>query len=245
MLIGLLASVLFALLLLLASNLIRPMVDFMESYDGMISELTEVLQVLKDFFTGDLATSISIYAADVGLFYAVMIVFFTFGLIPDEIKKGKLIIPFAAGYDKKTLALSKVIVYSLSLGLPVIPGYLVYYWIGGAIYGFNLEFGHALYNALLLAFGMGAHACVSLGLSMLYRYKLLTMFSMIGLIIILPEIFGRVSIGKYFPTYIYTYVFNSGVDPISTLIPIIGMLIVMAIVTFFGVSFGMKYKFER
>lgn len=245
MLIGLLASVLFALFLLLASNLIRPMVEFMESYDGMISELTEVLQVIKDFFTGDLATSISIYAADVGLFYAVMIVFFTFGLIPDEIKKGKLIIPLAAGYDKKTLALSKVIVYSIALGLPVIPGYLVYYWFGGIAYGFNFAFGHALYNAILLAFGMSAHACVSLALSMLYKYKLATMFSMIGFIIILPEIFARLSIGVYFPTYVYTYVFNSGENPLSTIIPILEMLIIMAGFTFCGVNFGMKYKFER
>lgn len=224
-------------LLLVGSKLIPWMVDVLRSQGDFLADISSVVEMLDEIFPKDLQLNCAVFAADVGLFYTLVVIFLTFGIIPGEIKSGRLILPICAGYKKRELNASKLVVYSLGLSLPVFPAYLLYYVFAGMIFENNYLGGYALINAVILTFGVFAYVNMTIAFSILYKHKIANLFTMIGLAVVLPEIMARLPFGEYFPTHIYTFAYNSMISPEELGIPVLEMVIILALIDFIAINY--------
>lgn len=236
-------AILFSLLilLLLGSKLVPWIVDVLRQEGDFLADVSSVVAMLDEILPRDLQLNCAVFAADVGLFYAVIVVFLTFGLIPGEIKMGRLILPVCAGYTRRELFSSKLVVYSIGLSLPVFPMYMFYYLFAATMFDRNFQPQHALINALLLTFGVFVHVNLTIAMSMMYKHKIATLFTMLGFVVVLPEIMARLPWGQYFPTHVYTYAYNSLTSPEEIGIPMLEIVVIVALVDFIALNYkGIK-----
>ena len=74
-----------------------------------ISNAGSINELMEKLFPDNLRGSLGIWYSDVGIFYSVVLVLTLHGLLPNEIKNGKWIMPLASGYTKVEIVISKII----------------------------------------------------------------------------------------------------------------------------------------
>lgn len=199
------------------------------SVSNILSDDTSLTDFMGKFFPNGLKESLGVFSSDVGVFYSVLVICLTFNLLPHEIETGKLILPICAGYSKNIFFLSKQITYGFFCAAPVIPVYLLYYFIASGFLSVNIAIKYVIINAILLALIEFLISSITISLSVIYRRKYLSVVSVVSVVVIFPDFLTLFSFGKYLPTYILTYVYSSSVYPATIVIPLIESILILII----------------
>lgn len=200
----------------------------MDVTDLMSSDMS-ISTFMEKFFPNDLKGSLGIFSSDIGIFYSLTVIIMTFSLLPNEISTGQLVLPLCAGYSKNTLFISKQLIYSVLCAFPVFPIYVLYYCIGTGFLAINYGFKSVLFNAVLWVFAVFSVAYITVGLSVIYKHKYMSLATMAVIILMVPDMLSFFKFGKYFPTYILTYLYSSNTDQKTLIVPILSLFAIMAI----------------
>jgi len=167
-----------------------------------------------------LKESLGIFSSDVGIFYSLLVICITFSLLPNEIEKGKMILAVCAGYSKNAFFLSKQITYVFFCAIPVMPIYIIYFIIGSTFLENNIDINHVIINAIVALIIELLISSRTIALSVIYRHKYAALISMASTIVILPDFISLFSFGKYFPTYLLSYIYSSSSEIETLIIPL-------------------------
>lgn len=225
-----------AAMVLLSTAFMPALLDRAMEVTDLMSKDMSISDFMAKFFPYDLKGSLGIFSSDIGIFYSLTIIVMTYSLMPNEISTGRLILPLCAGHSKNALFFSKQCVYGILCAIPVFPIYVMYYYIGVGFLANNYSFSSALFNALLWVIAEFSVVFFTIGLSVLYRHRFMSLASMGILIMIAPDILSFFKFGKYFPTYILTYLYSSNEDPSSLVIPVALIVVLMIIMDFIIVN---------
>ena len=199
-----------------------------EKAPDMISDSGSLDAMMANLFPDDLKGSFGIWASDVGVFYSIVTVLMTHGLISNEIKTGKWIMPVASGYKKSELLLSKCIVYGGGAAFPVLVVSNLYYFVASAVLDNNIGFSVAFLNSLILSIAIAAITVFTILSSVLYKHSITAGLSIIVIVMVAPDVLTYFSFGKFMPTYLLTYVYSMSVNTIDLVVPLIEIIAIFA-----------------
>lgn len=220
---------------ILSAKVFPPLVDMLYAMAPEIITEPEVFkEMMTHLFPSDIRGSFEIFAADVVLFYGIVTIILTQGLIIKERKSGKWIMPLACGYKKRSLMLSKCIVYGVGTGALAFVFSILYYLVCKVFFTDNLGWAGAVGQSFVLGIIMLGSVVLTILLSVIYNNSVLAGTTMILLIVITPDLFNLFSFGKYLPTYLMTYTYLLPDEPMDLIIPVLGLGLVMAVMYIFA-----------
>ena len=208
-----------ACLVMVTTSMLPLLLDKAMNITNFLSGDTTLADFMSQFFPADLKGSMGIFSSDVGIFYSLVLIIFTFNLLPSEIASGKMILPLCAGHNKNMLLLSKQLTYSTLLAFPVFPVYLLYYTIGTSLLQNNYDFKTAVGNALVLTSVAFFVTSITIVLSVVMKRKYLTLATMVVAIMVAPDLLSYFTFGQYFPTYLLTFSYNTSSTFSSLIVP--------------------------
>ena len=201
--------------------------------------------MINTLFPDDLKGSLKIFSSDVGVFYSIIVIFISSGLIPSEIKSGKWLLPLSCGYKPTALLTSKVIINSLFAGLPCFVIYMLYYFIGSQFLKCNFAIETVVFNAFSLAFSISAIVSISVLSSSIIKNKIITIISLITVVIGVPDVMSLFSFGKYLPTHLLTFAYNSSENFAELIVPVIFTIIIILSMYVVAINKVKKLHFDR
>lgn len=200
----------------------------------IISDTQSIEGLMSKLFPSDVAGSIGVFSSDIGVFYTMLISFMCFNMIPSEIKTGKWIIPLNMGYKSYHLLLSKCLVYGCGTTLPVFASYNLYYCIASMKLEVNFELKNAIINSVILSVAMFMIVVSTIMLSVLYKHSIFAALSILIVVMSVPDILTFFSFGRFFPTYILTFVYSSKSTYEEVLIPVIILILCIVVLYIFA-----------
>lgn len=213
--------------------------------NSSIFEYKKIFDMINTLFPDDLKGSLKIFSSDVGVFYSIIVIFISSGLIPSEIKSGKWLLPLSCGYKPTALLTSKVIINSLFAGLPCFVIYMLYYFIGSQFLKCNFAIETAVFNAFSLAFSISAIVSISVLSSSIIKNKIITIISLITVVIGVPDVMSLFSFGKYLPTHLLTFAYNSSENFAELIVPVIFTIIIILSMYVVAINKVKKLHFDR
>lgn len=208
-------------MVLAATAALPALLEKVMSSASVFSEGSSLFEFMNKFFPSDLKSSMGIFSSDVGVFYGFIAIFFSYSTIPDDIHSGRIIIPLCCGHSLRSYVLSKEIVYSSLICIPVFVAYMLYYLAGSAILENNYAIETAIINGLVLSFSIFAITVITMALSMIFKNRFSVLALMIGIILVVPDALSFFTFGRFFPTYLLTYTYTSSSDYPSLVIPLL------------------------
>ena len=204
-----------------------------DSFSAIMEDGFSADSFIARFFPHTMRASLGIFSADIGVFYSVFVIIFTYNLLPEEIESGKLIFPICAGHSKKLILLSKEIVYGILMSIPVFASYLIYYLVAGYYLENDCLLVDAICNAVVLAVSISAIVAFTIVFSVIIKGRYTALIIMISSVLALPDMMTFVRVGRYLPTYLLTFAYNTYNNYMSLLLPgllLLGCLVVANIV---------------
>ncbi len=196
-----------------------------EKAPDMITDTKSLDSMMANLFPSDLKGSYGIWASDVGIFYGIIIILMTQGLIMVEVKNGKWVMPVASGYSKKSLLISKCIIYGMGAAFPVFVLSNAFYFAALSVLETNIQYFNVFIASVLLSFTMASIVVITMLSSILCKHSMSAGFSMILIVMVAPDIMTYFSFGKYLPTYLLTYVYTMSNHVSELVIPILELII--------------------
>ena len=219
--------------------------SLMKQSPDFISDPLAINEMMEKLFPKDTKASLGIWSADVGVFYTIAIVLMVYGILPSEIKSGKWIFPIAAGYKNSYLILSKSLVYSCGAAIPVTVMYNLYYLVASLQLKSNYEIQNVIFNSIILGVCIFSIVNITILLSLLYKQTIINAVSMIVMIIAVPDIMTLFSFGKYFPTYLLTYVYSSLTNYTEVVIPMLELIVIQVFIGKLAIKKSNRLEMER
>lgn len=213
--------------------------------NGSVLEYKRIFDMINTLFPNDLKGSLKIFSSDVGVFYSIIVIFISSGLIPSEIKSGKWLLPLSCGYKPTLLLTSKVVINGLFSGLPCFVLYMLYYFIESQFLQCNFAFENAVLNAFSLAFSICAIASISILSSAIIKNKFITIISLITVVIGIPDVMSLFYFGKYLPTHLLTFAYNSSENIMELVIPVIFTIIIVLSMYVVAIKKAKKLHLDR
>lgn len=197
-----------------------------ELQDFDISSLESMMSTLYPKIVRE---NMAVFAYYIGFFYSLVMILVCHNILPKERKKGKWVLPKEQGYTVRDIVTGKVLVYGSFAGISVFVCYMIYYFIACTFMTRNMTLGNAFICALI----HGLNICFILDYTMLmsvwFKNGIVAAISMIGTVLFAPDILSYLPFGKYLPTYMLTFVYES-LDTYSELIiPLIVNVICLVI----------------
>lgn len=232
--------------LVLGGTIIMPrLLDILAvSNRNIVADDASLTEFLNRFFPRNLSASLGIFASDIGVFYNLVMVFLTYSILPDEMMTGKLILPICAGHKKELFLVSKEITYSTLMSAPVFAGYMMYYFLGGRILEIDCENGIVFSNALLMMASVFFVVAYTIILSALCRNKYVPLFFMVSVILVGPDALSFLSIARYFPTYILTYLYSFEANLAHVAVSFILNVIIIFLLNIYALRGGMRMNVD-
>ncbi len=200
----------------------------------MITDTKSLDSMMSNLFPTDVRGSLGIWASDVAIFYGIVVILMTQGLIRKEIRSGKWIMPVASGYSKKTLLIAKCVVYGAGAAFPVFILSNVFYFASSSILENNVGFSEVLTASVVLSITMAGIAVITILTSVLYRHSITAGLSMILIVMAAPDVMTFFAFGKYLPTYLLTYVYSMSNNLTDLIIPLFELIFI--VLALFAVS---------
>lgn len=195
----------------------------------MISDSSSLKGMMQKLFPTDLKGNLGIFASDVGVFYTIVIALICYNIIPSEIGMGKWVVPLNCGIKKKNLIVSKCLVYSVGVGLPVFVVYNLYALVASFLIHFNCSYNTVFMNSIVLAFALASVASIVILSSLLYKHSIFAAISMIVIIMTAPDVLTFFVFGNFFPTYLLTFTYRVEDDISSLIVPVVALIIIIVI----------------
>ena len=193
----------------------------------IVSDKDMLTSTMMSFFPEKLKANMGILSSDIIIFYGIVTILSTCNLIKNEIIKGMWIFPLSVGYKPFILIISKGIVYGTGAAFPSIIFYYTYYLIGNIYLLPDYSNTSAFANALVLGFTIFAVVYITIMLSTIYRRTIMAAVTMISLVAIAPDFLSLFKFGRYLPTYILTYLYQTKNLYTELVIPILITILIM------------------
>ena len=129
------------------------------------------------------------------------------------------------------MILSKGLVYGLGAAFPTIVFYNLYYMVGNLYLYSDYSSSAALLNSFALGFAMFSIVYITIILAAIYKQPIMSAATMILFVSVAPDIFTLFSFGKYLPTHILTYLYQAETNYIELVIPVFGIITLVALFT--------------
>ena len=241
-----LAMILLCFFLVLGGTAIMPklLAILSETNKNIIADDTSLTEFLNKFFPQNLSASLGIFASDIGVFYNLVMIFLTYSMLPEEITSGKMILPICAGHRKEHFLLSKEIIYGSLMSIPAFGGYMLYYLIGSSILNGDCDSRHIFINAVIMMASVFFVVNYTIVLSALTRAKYSALFFMVGVVLIGPDALSFLSIGRFFPTYILTYLYKFEMNIGRVIIPLCLNAIILVLLNVYALNGGMRVNVD-
>ena len=233
-------EIVMSLMVLFATLLFPKVLSFINNAaPDLLKNLGNIDSVMTGLLPDNLSDCMGLWSADMGMFYTIVLTVLASMAVPNEIKAGKWIIPVNAGFKKKNIVFSKAVAYGFFGSVSVFLSYMLYYLIGLLYLERNLSFINALIGGLALSVGFFAVAANSVFLSYIVKSAVLPAFLHIITILIVPDVFSLFDFGKYFPTHVFTFAYNSMNRYNELVVPIAEIILIMALLLLWA-SYGAK-----
>ena len=204
-----------------------------------ISSLEDMMSVL---YPKRVRESVGVFGYYIGFFYSLITILVCNSMLPKERKNGKWILPVQQGYEGRDFITGKCLVYGGLAGLSVFASMLVYYLVASTFMMRNMNFGNGLVLALVHGLNIFFILAFTILLSIWFGNGTVAAISMIGTVLFVPDIMRYLTIGRYLPTYMLTFVYD-GMDTYSELVlPLILNIILLALTYIFAVRKVEKNK---
>lgn len=221
---------LFLAFLLIITSIIPRLSEILASEMELFAGgLDGIVAFLTNYFPQTLLESCAFYSTEIGLFYSVLMIAFSFNILPREIKSGRLILPICNGYQQKEIFMSKQIVYSLFASIPAGVAYFIYYLLGKTFLYDNYPIGQAAIGALAMFFNVFSIVAITVALSVIYKHTALVIISMGLTVAASPDLLYYLPFGKFIPTYIFTYLNYSEMNPLWLIAPVVEYIVIIVI----------------
>jgi len=222
-------SVFMAFLLILTA--IIPQLSRLISSDVELIEtgITAMVGFLQSYFPQYLSESTAFYSTEIGLFYSILVIAFSFSVLPKEIKSGRLILPICNGYQQKEIFLSKQIVYALYSSIPAGVAYFLYYIIGSSFLLKDCTIVFGIVGALATSFNVFCIVCITIALSVIYKHSFMVIITMGLTVAASPDLLFYLPFGKFIPTYIFTYLNYAENNPVLLIVPVLEYAVIIVL----------------
>lgn len=172
----------------------------------------------------------SLYCSQIITLYSFLCVLIFSRIVPDEINKGKWIIPTNYDYKKSQIIISKSVIYALLACLPIIPLFYIYnfslqFFFGEDSYAFLELLG----RSLLLFFDEFCIISLSVALSSKKQY-IIFLLSMFAYFTILPDMLSLLSFKYFLPTFVFSYLYSNETFGWLLFVPILENLIIYVLI---------------
>ncbi len=211
----------------------------------MVTDMIGLTNLIGTLFPEDVKASMGIFASDICILYTIVIALVCHGLLPKEIKNGVWIQPINAGYTRRVLVCGKGLVYSMGAALPAWVVYHLYYLLAMTQLEYNFSYGQCLLNGLVIAIVIYSVTNITILLSVVYKNSIWAAITVIGVVLVAPDLLTFLSFGKYFPTYLFTFVYTSGSNVVDLIVPIVLMVIVQLLILMAAMKKVEKVEIER
>ncbi|MBP3197135.1 MAG: ABC transporter permease subunit [Butyrivibrio sp.] len=216
-----------------------------EKAPDMISDSRSLDEMMRNLFPNNVKGSLGVWASDVGVFYTVVITLMTHGLVPEEIKNGRWIMPLSVGYSRKEMLLSKCIVYAASASFPVLILTNAYYMVASFLLE-GEDFSHfPTIQSLSLSLAIAGIVIITVLLSTIYNHSITAVITMIGVVLVAPDVLSFFKFGKYLPTYLLTFAYTMSAEVTDLIVPIIGLVALCLILFYMSARKLMKIEVSR
>ncbi len=205
---------------------------FTDVPDALTSELPDLdisslESMMSTLYPKMLRESLGVYAYYIGVFYSLIVILVCNNILPREKKEGKWILPKEQGYKCRDIIVGKCLVYGCASGLAVTIGYLMYFIVASAFMERNMTFGNAFVCSLVHGLNMFFIIAYTFLFSVWFKSGVAAAISIIGTVLFAPDILRWFEIGKYFPTYLLTFVYDSSDEYGSIVAPLVINLILL------------------
>lgn len=194
---------------------------------NLISDGSQINNLMHKFFPQDVKGSMGIWTSDAITFLTIAIALMCCNLIPEEIKSGKWILVVQAGYTQNILLKSKLLAYGLCTALPSWLGYFVYYQLSKLLISDNYSLYIAICNATVFSIAVFSITVLCILVSLVCRGYVTAVITIITGALVAPDILTFFSFGRYFPTYILTFLYNSSNDFFEIIFPLIALTVLV------------------
>ena len=175
-----------------------------------------------------LRENLGVFSYYIGFFYSLILVLVTHNILPKERKSGRWVLPLQQGYKPGDIITGKCIVYGTLAGVCVFISYMLYYGVASTFMLHNMGLGNAFMLAFLHGLNMFFILCYTMLFAILFGNGVVSAISMIGTILFVPDIMNFLPIGKYLPTYMLTFVYNSESNFGDVIGPLLFNIIILA-----------------
>lgn len=194
---------------------------------NLISDPTAMDGMFAKMFPADVKGSLGIVASDIGVFYTIVVALMCHSLLPTEIREGRWVMPINAGIKGNVLVAAKCIVYSAGMALPVFVVMNLYYYAASLYLEINIPWSIAFVNSIVLAFSIACIVAITIMTSIIYKYSIIAALSVIVIVSTAPDILTMFSFGKWFPTYLLTFTYNTESNISLVIIPVVIMSLII------------------
>lgn len=219
--------VISAMVLITTLTFPKIIILLIEKIPDVMMDGSQMEQLLEKLFPEILKENMGIWSSDVSVFFSIIVALVCSNSLLHEIKSGKWILVTKAGYRSETLILSKIITYGIATSFPVFISYNLYYGVASIFLENNYSADIAFLNSIVLSFSIFAIAWESILLAIIYNDSIKAIIVIITTVLIAPDIMTLFSFGKYLPTHLLTFVYNSAENVNEIIIPIIILIIIM------------------
>ena len=203
-------------------------------------ELVQDSQSMADFllklFPPDLRGNVGTVVSDFCLFYSVVIILATFGMVPNEIEGNRWLTPLLCGYTKSELLISKCVIYGLGASAPVVLLTIIYYAFAASFFTENLTFWDTVVFAAIVGLIEFCLCTITISLSAICKHSITAAVSVLGIVYAVPDILNYLSFGKMLPTYLFTYIYSFSTEYSSVIIPAIGLICISAFCVLYSIA---------
>ncbi|MDY3829448.1 MAG: hypothetical protein SOZ65_00720 [Erysipelotrichaceae bacterium] len=202
----------------------------------LISDPTAMNGMFAKMFPSDIRGSLGILSSDIGVFYTIVVVLMCHSLLPSEIQKGKWIMPINSGINVSKLVASKCLVYSTGMAFPVVVVINLYYYTASYFLINNIKWSNVLINSFVLGIAIASIVSITIITSLIYKHSIVAALSVIIVVSTAPDILTMFSFGKWFPTYLLTFVYNSESNLALLMVPTLIMIVIIIVLYFISVK---------
>ena len=216
----------FALSLGIALMIMAFTFIFTDIPDALTNELPGIDISSLEIMMGELyprmvRESLGVYSYYIGVFYSLIVILVCNGILPHEKRDGKWILPREQGYKCRDIIVGKCLVYGCLSGISVFVGYIMYYILAGSFMERNMAFGNAMFCAMIQGLNMFFIIAYIFLFSAWFKSGVAAAISLIGTVLVAPDILRYFEFGKYLPTYMLTFVYDSSNEYGSVVAPLL------------------------
>ena len=209
--------------------------------DEIVLAVGYMEQIINELVPMDVQNNVGFWAADVGLFYTVVIAIVCSTILPGEIKCGKWIMPQNCGYKPWHFILSKCIVYGVGTAVSETLVQCLYYVGIRTVLVDNYSFSDCFIGAVLFGSLCGCVTVLTMLTSLCGKYTAVSCAGVMFCVIVLPDVFLAFDVCEWLPTYLFIFAYNSQTDYSSVVIPWI-LLVALLFVTYFVALWRVKSR---